>query len=112
MSSSNRNIYRFWWAKAVIYTDSADGYHDSWFNPLTIFGLNQLGGWSELQATIPVDFMSMWKPMEHKDFLRPIIFGAQYLEFGTGVLINLLSKEFYRQKTLLKQEEELSLAAF
>ena len=67
--------------RAVIYTDAVQMVIMILGSILlTIFGLNQLGGWGELQATIPADFMSMWKPATHKDFpWTGIIFGAPIL---------------------------------
>jgi len=47
---------------------------------LTILGLNEVGGFSGLQAELPGDFFSMFKPMNHPDFpWTGIIFGAPIL---------------------------------
>ncbi|MCX8057253.1 MAG: sodium:solute symporter [Ignavibacteria bacterium] len=47
---------------------------------LTLIGLNQAGGWSNLVASTPPDFWSMFKPMTHPDFpWTGIIFGAPIL---------------------------------
>ena len=101
--------------RAVIYTDAVQMVIMILGSILlTIFGLNQLGGWGELQATIPADFMTMWKPMEHKDFpWTGIIFlEHQYLEYGTGVLINSSFNVSFQLKTLPKREEARFLGDF
>ena len=47
---------------------------------LMFIGLNAVGGWSGLQASVPPDFFSMWKPSSHKDFpWTGIVFGAPIL---------------------------------
>jgi SSS family solute:Na+ symporter len=47
---------------------------------LTVLGLHALGGWSGLQASVPVDFFSMWKPSDHPAFpWTGIVFGAPIL---------------------------------
>lgn len=47
---------------------------------LTIFGFVAIGGWSGLQANVPADFFSMWKPMNHPDFpWTGVVFGAPIL---------------------------------
>lgn len=47
---------------------------------LTLIGLNQAGGWSNLVASTPSEFWSMFKPMTHPDFpWTGIIFGAPIL---------------------------------
>jgi len=47
---------------------------------LTFIGLHAVGGWSGLQARVPPDFFSMWKPSSHKDFpWTGIVFGAPIL---------------------------------
>lgn len=47
---------------------------------LTLIGLNQAGGWSNLVASTPPDFWNMFKPMTHPDFpWTGIIFGAPIL---------------------------------
>jgi SSS family solute:Na+ symporter len=47
---------------------------------LMFIGLHAVGGWSGLQAIVPPDFFSMWKPMHHKDFpWTGIVFGAPIL---------------------------------
>jgi SSS family solute:Na+ symporter len=43
-------------------------------------GLNAVGGWSGLRASVPPDFFSMWKPSSHKDFpWTGVVFGAPIL---------------------------------
>src|SRR5207248_4445735 len=32
---------------------------------LAVIGLHAVGGWSGLRASVPADFFSMWKPMNH-----------------------------------------------
>jgi SSS family solute:Na+ symporter len=47
---------------------------------LVIVGLVAVGGWSGLEAKVPVDFFSMWKPVSHPDFpWTGIVFGAPIL---------------------------------
>ncbi|MFL5556834.1 MAG: sodium:solute symporter [Gemmatimonadaceae bacterium] len=47
---------------------------------LMFIGLNAVGGWSGLQASVPPDFFSMWKPSSHKDFpWTGVVFGAPIL---------------------------------
>jgi SSS family solute:Na+ symporter len=47
---------------------------------LMVIGLSAVGGWSGLQARVPPDFFSMWKPSSHKDFpWTGIVFGAPIL---------------------------------
>ncbi len=47
---------------------------------LTLVGLNAVGGWSGLEARVPPDFFSMWKPSSHADFpWTGIVFGAPIL---------------------------------
>ncbi|MGH7530609.1 MAG: sodium:solute symporter [Gemmatimonadales bacterium] len=47
---------------------------------LTVLGLQALGGWDALQASVPPDFFSMWKPSDHPDFpWTGIVFGAPIL---------------------------------
>lgn len=43
-------------------------------------GLVEVGGWEGLQARVPADFFSMWKPFDHPDFpWTGIVFGAPIL---------------------------------
>jgi len=47
---------------------------------VTFLGLNAIGGWSGLQASVPPDFFSMWKPSNHPSFpWTGIVFGAPIL---------------------------------
>src|SRR5215208_3010573 len=47
---------------------------------LMFIGLNAVGGWSGLHASVPPDFFSMWKPSSHKDFpWTGVVFGAPIL---------------------------------
>jgi len=47
---------------------------------MTVLGLQAVGGWSGLEARVPADFFSMWKPMNHPNFpWTGIIFGAPIL---------------------------------
>lgn len=49
---------------------------------LTIFGLNEVGGFAALQEKLPVDYFTMFKPMDHPDFpWTGIIFGAPIIAF-------------------------------
>jgi solute:Na+ symporter, SSS family len=47
---------------------------------LAVVGLQAVGGWSGLEARVPADFFSMWKPISHPDFpWTGIVFGAPIL---------------------------------
>lgn len=47
---------------------------------LMFIGLYAVGGWSGLEARVPADFFSMWKPSSHKDFpWTGVVFGAPIL---------------------------------
>jgi solute:Na+ symporter, SSS family len=47
---------------------------------LALVGLQAVGGWSGLEARVPADFFSMWKPMNHPQFpWTGIVFGAPIL---------------------------------
>jgi SSS family solute:Na+ symporter len=47
---------------------------------LMFIGLSAVGGWSGLEARLPADFFSMWKPSSHPDFpWTGVIFGAPIL---------------------------------
>jgi SSS family solute:Na+ symporter len=47
---------------------------------LMFIGLHAVGGWSGLEAKVPPDFFSMWKPSSHKDFpWTGVVFGAPIL---------------------------------
>ncbi|MEX2157635.1 MAG: sodium:solute symporter [Gemmatimonadales bacterium] len=67
--------------RAVIYTEVAQSLVMILGSLLlTILGLQALGGWSGLQASVPPDFFSMWKPSDHPAFpWTGIVFGAPIL---------------------------------
>src|SRR5256884_398654 len=47
---------------------------------MAVLGLQAVGGWSGLEARVPADFFSMWKPMNHPNFpWTGIVFGAPIL---------------------------------
>ncbi len=47
---------------------------------LAVLGLHAVGGWSGLEARVPADFFSMWKPVNHPNFpWTGIVFGAPIL---------------------------------
>jgi SSS family solute:Na+ symporter len=47
---------------------------------LMFLGLQSVGGWSGLHASLPADYFSMWKPSNHPDFpWTGIVFGAPIL---------------------------------
>src|SRR5437016_4412099 len=47
---------------------------------MALVGLHAVGGWSGLEARVPADFFSMWKPVDHPDFpWTGIVFGAPIL---------------------------------
>src|SRR5438132_2048908 len=50
---------------------------------MALVGLHAVGGWSGLEARVPADFFSMWKPVDHPDFpWTGIVFGAPILGVG------------------------------
>lgn len=49
---------------------------------LTVFGLNEVGGYSGLRAKLPADYFNMFKPLTDPDFpWTGIIFGAPIIAF-------------------------------
>src|SRR5439155_894296 len=47
---------------------------------LALVGLHAVGGWSGLEARVPADFFSMWKPVDHPAFpWTGIVFRAPIL---------------------------------
>jgi SSS family solute:Na+ symporter len=47
---------------------------------LVLVGMQAVGGWNGLEARVPPDFFSMWKPINHPDFpWTGIVFGAPIL---------------------------------
>jgi SSS family solute:Na+ symporter len=47
---------------------------------LVVLGLAAVGGWAGLEARVPPDFFSMWKPADHPNFpWTGIVFGAPIL---------------------------------
>src|SRR5687768_6751379 len=67
--------------RAVIYTEVAQTIVLIFGSAALMFiGLNEVGGWSGLQARLPADYFSMWKPSNHPDFpWTGVIFGAPIL---------------------------------
>jgi len=67
--------------KAVLYTDMIQMFVLIGGSiAVTFFGLQQLGGWDELQATVGAEYFDMWQPMDHPDFpWTGILFGAPIL---------------------------------
>lgn len=67
--------------KAVIYTDMIQMFiMIGGAIMVTILGFSELGGWSEMKATLSPDFFSMWKPMTDSEFpWTGILFGAPIL---------------------------------
>jgi len=67
--------------RAVIYTEVMQAVVlISGSVALTLVGLSAVGGWSGLEARVPPDFFSMWKPSNHADFpWTGIVFGAPIL---------------------------------
>jgi len=67
--------------KAVLYTDMIQMFVLIGGSiAVTIFGLQALGGWGELQATVGDSYFDMWLPSDHPDFpWTGILFGAPIL---------------------------------
>jgi len=67
--------------RAVLYTDMLQMFVIIGGSmAVTIIGLNQLGGWSEMSEIAGSSFMSMWKPMSDPDFpWTGIVFGVPIL---------------------------------
>jgi SSS family solute:Na+ symporter len=67
--------------RAVIYTEVMQAVVLIFGSMALMFiGLNAVGGWSGLHASLPPDFFSMWKPSSHPDFpWTGVIFGAPIL---------------------------------
>jgi SSS family solute:Na+ symporter len=67
--------------RAVIYTEVLQTFVlIAGSATLAIIGLVAVGGWSGLQARMPADYFSMWKPANHPDFpWTGIVFGAPIL---------------------------------
>ena len=67
--------------RAVIYTEVAQAVVLIVGSlALMVLGLNAVGGWSGLEARLPADYFSMWKPSNHPDFpWTGVIFGAPIL---------------------------------
>src|SRR3954470_21297411 len=67
--------------RAVIYTEVAQAVVlISGSTALMFIGLHDVGGWAGLQAKLPADYFSMWKPSSHPDFpWTGVVFGAPIL---------------------------------
>ncbi len=67
--------------KAVLYTDMIQMFVlIGGAIAVTVFGLQALGGWGELKATVGDSYFDMWQPMDHPDFpWTGILFGAPIL---------------------------------
>ena len=67
--------------RAVIYTEVLQTFVLILGSVLLLaMGLVAVGGWDGLQARVPADFFSMWKPADHPDFpWTGIVFGAPIL---------------------------------
>ena len=67
--------------KAVVYTDLIQMFvmiAGAIF--ITYFGLDRIGGWSEVKANIPVDYLSLWRGIDHAEFpWTGVLFGAPIL---------------------------------
>ncbi|MBI5060613.1 sodium/solute symporter [candidate division KSB1 bacterium] len=67
--------------KAVIYTELMQTFVlIGGAAVLTVMGLVEIGGWSQLRQAVPADFFSMFRPMSDPDFpWTGILFGAPIL---------------------------------
>jgi solute:Na+ symporter, SSS family len=67
--------------RAVIYTEVAQAVVlIAGSAALMFIGLNEVGGLAGLQARLPADYFSMWKPSNHPDFpWTGVVFGAPIL---------------------------------
>jgi SSS family solute:Na+ symporter len=63
---------------------------------VTIVGLDAVGGWGELRAAVPPEFLSLWRPTSDPDFpWTGILFGAPILAVWYGC-----TDQFIVQRTL------------
>jgi SSS family solute:Na+ symporter len=47
---------------------------------VTVLGLDAVGGWAELRASLPTEYFSLWKPADHPDYpWSGILLGAPIL---------------------------------
>jgi SSS family solute:Na+ symporter len=80
---------------------------------LTLFGLNEVGGFSGLQQKLPADYFNMFKPMSDPDFpWTGIIFGAPIIAFWYWCADHYIVQKILSAKTINDARQGSLLAAF
>jgi SSS family solute:Na+ symporter len=90
--------------RAVIYTEVMQAIVLIFGSAALMFiGISAVGGWSGLQAKLPGDFFSMWKPVSHPDFpWTGVVFGAPIL----GVWYWCTDQHIVQRVLAAKSEED------
>jgi len=90
--------------RAVIYTEVLQAVVLIFGSAALMFiGINAVGGWSGLEARLPGDFFSMWKPVSHPDFpWTGVVFGAPIL----GVWYWCTDQHIVQRVLAAKSEED------
>jgi len=79
---------------------------------LTLFGLNEVGGFSGLQQKLPPDYFNMFKPMSDPDFpWTGIIFGAPIIAFWYWCADHYIVQKVLCAKTINDARQGTLLAA-
>jgi solute:Na+ symporter, SSS family len=77
---------------------------------LTLFGLNEVGGFSGLMKSLPADYFNMFKPVSDPDFpWTGIIFGAPIIAFWYWCADHYIVQKFFVQKQLTMPDKALFL---
>lgn len=80
---------------------------------LTTLGLNEVGGFSQLQAKLPADYFSMFKPTNHPDFpWTGIVFGAPILGIWYWCTDQFIVQRVLSAKNLDNAQSGTILAGF
>jgi len=80
---------------------------------LTIFGLNEVGGFSGLKQKLPADYFNMFKPISDPDFpWTGIIFGAPIIAFWYWCADHYIVQKVLSAKSINDARQGSLLAAF
>jgi len=80
---------------------------------LTLFGLNEVGGFSGLKQSLPADYFNMFKPVSDPDFpWTGIIFGAPIIAFWYWCADHYIVQKILSAKTINDARQGSLLAAF